>query len=67
MKKGRNEARAEQRFSAACEGRVEPTQLLCEIEPLIEDYFIGNFEIVGQTMRIDLLNGQRFVLKIEEV
>ena len=46
---------------------INPLQLLREIKPLLEEYFIGNFEIENNALNMGFENGQSFRLKIGEV
>ena len=46
---------------------ITPVQLLQEIEPLLKEYFIGNFEIKGNALNLKFKNGQNFILKIAEI
>ena len=46
---------------------INPLQLLQEIEPLLEEYFIGNFEIKNNALTMSFKNGQTFKLIIGEV
>ena len=46
---------------------ITPLQLLQEIEPLLKEYFIGNFEIENNALNLRFKNGQTFKLKIAEV
>ena len=45
---------------------INPLQLLQEIHPLIQEYFIGDFEIKNNALIISFKNGQTFKLTIEE-
>ena len=46
---------------------INPLQLLQEIEPLLKEYFIGDFIIENNTIKMSFKNGQTFNLKICEV
>ena len=46
---------------------ITPLQLLQEIAPLLEEYFIGEFEIENNALSMKFQNGQLFKLKIGEV
>ena len=46
---------------------ITPLQLLQEIEPLLKEYFIGEFEIENNALNMKFKNGQSFKLKICEV
>lgn len=52
---------------AVNEEGITPLQLLQEIEPLLKEYFIGNFEIKDSALNMTFLNGQAFKLAICEV
>ena len=51
----------------AANERITPLQLLQEIEPLLKEYFIGEFEIENNVLNMKFQNGQTFKLKIGEV
>ena len=46
---------------------INPLQLLEEIEPLLKEYFIGDFVIEDNSIKMKFENGQTFILKIGEV
>lgn len=46
---------------------ITPIQLLQEIEPLLKEYFIGDFEIKDNALNLKFKNGQIFKLKIAEI
>ena len=46
---------------------ITPLQLLQEIEPLLKEYFIGEFEVKSNALNMKFKNGQTFILKIGEV
>lgn len=46
---------------------VKAGGLLAEIEPLLRDYFIGEIVLNDSGILYRLPNGQRFLLKAEEV
>ena len=46
---------------------ITPIQLLQEIEPLLKEYFIGDFEIKDNSLNLKFKNGQIFKLKIAEI
>ena len=52
---------------AVKEKNISPIQLLQEIEPLLKEYFIGEFEIENNALSMKFKNGQTFKLKICEV
>ncbi len=45
---------------------VTAKDLLEEIKPLLEDYFIGDISFDGKVIVYTLPNGQKFILKAEE-
>ncbi len=45
---------------------VTAKDLLEEIKPLLEDYFIGDISFDGKGIVYTLPNGQKFILKAEE-
>ena len=49
------------------EKNITPLQLLQEIEPLLKEYFIGDFEIKDNALNMTFKNGQTFKLNICEV
>ena len=54
-------------LTAENEGTITPVQLLQEIQPLLEDYFIGKFKIENNALNLSFKNGQTFRLVIGEV
>ena len=46
---------------------ITPLQLLQEIEPLLDEYFIGDFKIENNALNMKFKNGQTFKLKVCEV
>ena len=46
---------------------IKSVDLLQEIEPLLREYFIGNFEMENNAMILSFINGQRFRLIAEEI
>ena len=52
---------------AANEGIITPLQLLQEIEPLLKEYFIGDFEIENNSIKMHFENGQTFKINICEI
>lgn len=52
---------------AATENKFGAQDLTGELLPLIESYFIGSFARDGKEIRLNFLNGQRFLLSIREV
>ena len=46
---------------------ITPLQLLQEIEPLLKEYFIGEFEVKNNSLNMKFKNGQTFKLTIGEV
>ena len=52
---------------AVNEENITPLQLLQEIQPLLKEYFIGDFEIEDNALNMTFKNGQTFKLKICEV
>ncbi|MDE6586259.1 MAG: hypothetical protein K2K80_06240 [Clostridia bacterium] len=45
---------------------VKAEELLEEIKPLFDDYFVGEISFDGESLFYLLPNGQKFKLKIEE-
>lgn len=54
-------------LSAANEEKITPLQLLQEIQPLLKEYFIGDYEIQNNALKMTFLNGQIFKLAVGEV
>ncbi len=54
-------------FAAINEETILPTDLLQEILPLLQEYFVGNFKIEGNAISIKFLNGQKFRLTVGEL
>lgn len=46
---------------------INTSDLLAEIIPLLEDYFVGQFTIDGDCITYALLNGQKFTISATEV
>ena len=46
---------------------ITPMQLLHEIQPLLKEYFKGDFEVKNNAINMCFKNGQTFILKIGEV
>lgn len=53
--------------AALNERHVKPLEILQEIEPLIKEYFIGEFSLESNALKINLKNGQQFRLIAAEV
>ena len=49
------------------EERVSAESLLQEIEPLIREYFIGEVILENNEIKINLLNGQKFKMTLNEI
>ena len=54
-----NEAKKEAPFDA--------TSLAAEINPLIDDYFVGEFKLQDNKIVCKFLNGQKFNIIVEDV
>lgn len=54
-------------FAAINEETILPTDLLQEILPLLQEYFVGNIKIEGNAISIKFLNGQKFRLTVGEL
>lgn len=61
-----NKKNSAENLSAENEGNITPLQLLQEIQPLLKEYFIGDFEIQNNALKMTFLNGQIFELSVEE-
>ena len=46
---------------------IKPIDLLQEIEPLLREYFVGDFQIVDNAIIMRFVNGQKFRLIAEEI
>ena len=46
---------------------IQAESLLCELMPLMEEYFIGNLSFDGQAISYRLPNGQKFKISAKEV
>ena len=70
MNKNNNEL--SENLNAACkaakeEGQVTAESLLQEIEPLLNEYFIGEVIREENALKVNLLNGQKFSIIAEEI
>jgi hypothetical protein len=54
-------------IKAMLESRVEKNVLLTEIRFILEDYFTGKFEQADNKININLYNGQKFELLLNEI
>ena len=52
--------------AAVNEGEITPLQLMQEIQPLLNEYFIGDFEIKNNVLRLIFKNWQIFNLQIQK-
>ena len=52
---------------AIMEERIYANDLLVEILPLLEEYFIADFELTKDDIIWKMLNGQKFRMTIEEI
>ncbi|MDE6505554.1 MAG: hypothetical protein K2L42_06785 [Clostridia bacterium] len=69
MENNNNKKTPEQRLAliyAITEGKIEAENVLKEILPLIEDYFICNAEYKDGEISLRLYNGQKFKIGIKE-
>jgi len=62
----RNSDDSTQRLKAMFEGKISAEDLIREIEPLIKDYFVGDFAITKEGLELKFLNGQTFILTVSE-
>lgn len=53
--------------AAINEENIKGLDILQELEPLLKEYFIGDFEIKGNTLNLKFKNGQSFRLAACEV
>lgn len=62
-----NEKNNASKFDALNEEHITPLQLLQEVQPLLKEYFIGEFYIFENSIKMIFQNGQNFKLTIGEV
>ena len=53
-------------LKAHLEKQYAAKELLEEMSYLLEEYFIGKFNMIGEELRVELLNGQKFMISIRE-
>lgn len=51
----------------AKEQKVKAADLIEELSPLVKEYFEGSVNSDGDKILYNLYNGQKFVIKVEEV
>ncbi len=56
-----------QLFCAVNEKNITADSLMQEIQPLLQDYFMGEFICEGKDIKATFLNGQRFVFSVTSV
>ena len=52
---------------AIMEKPINANDLLAEVLPLLEDYFIGEFKLTDKYIIMEMLNNQKFKFSIEEI
>ncbi len=52
---------------AVLEKTVNSKDLLAEILPLLEEYFIAGFDLTDENIVVEMLNKQKFRILIEEI
>ncbi|MDE7071559.1 MAG: hypothetical protein K2O86_06260 [Clostridia bacterium] len=52
---------------AVLEKTVHSKDLLAEILPLLEEYFIAGFDLTDENIVVEMLNKQKFRIIIEEI
>ena len=52
---------------AVLEKTVNSKDLLAEILPLLEEYFIAGFDLTDENIVVEMLNKQKFRIIIEEI
>ncbi len=52
---------------AVLEKTVNSKDLLAEILPLLEEYFIARFDLTDENIVVEMLNKQKFRIIIEEI
>ena len=52
---------------AIMEEGIDANDLLMEVLPLLEEYFIADFELTKDSIIWKMLNGQKFKMTIEEI
>ncbi len=53
--------------TAKSEPNVEPQSLLCELEPLIKEYFVGQVTLDRDAVLYRMPNGQSFRITVNEL
>ncbi len=53
-------------LDAEREGKINSKDLICEIAPLIDGYFICKTDIKSGALNLTFYNGQKFVLSVRE-
>ena len=54
-------------LSAKEEKRIYAKDILYEILPLLEEYFISDLEMKDGRLKMAMLNNQKFALSVEEI
>ena len=49
------------------EGKITPLSLAEEFKPLFDDYFVCKTDICTEGLKIEVFNGQKFILSAREV
>ena len=52
---------------AMMEKNIDANDLLGEILPLLEEYFIADFELSNDSIILNMMNGQKFKMTVEEI
>ena len=47
--------------------KIDKQDLLIDLKVLIKEFYCGTFTNDGQSLLLELFNGQKFALKIEEI
>ena len=47
--------------------KVTPYELLLDLKVLMSEYYVATFDVNNEKLLLNFNNGQRFVIKIEEI
>jgi hypothetical protein len=65
--KGQEKGEQEANIAAINERHIAGSDIMLELQPLLKDYFIGEFLCDHDEINLSFLNGQTFRLSIREV
>ena len=66
-KKELSKEELEMYLRAILEKPIDSKDLLAEIFPLLDDYFIGEFALTNESIIMNMLNNQKFEITIKEI